>query len=80
MGWPLYPGASEYDQVGVDVALGAGKCTHPSPFSCQGEQMPAFVTFANDGSVFPALPSQPCHYAPGVFIPGKLCAAWNAAF
>lgn len=25
LGWPLYPGASEYDQVGTDIALGAGK-------------------------------------------------------
>lgn len=42
LGWPLYPGASEYDQVGVDIALGAGKCTHLFPFSFQSEQMPTF--------------------------------------
>jgi len=28
LGWPLYPGASEYDQVGADVALDAGKSTN----------------------------------------------------
>lgn len=27
LGWPLYPGASEYDQVGTDIALDAGKST-----------------------------------------------------
>lgn len=42
LGWPLYPGASEYDQVGMDIALGAGKCTHLFPFSCQSEEMPTF--------------------------------------
>lgn len=25
LGWPLYPGASEYDQVGIDVALAIDK-------------------------------------------------------
>lgn len=42
LGWPLYPGASEYDQVGVDIVLGAGKCTLLFPISCQSERMPAF--------------------------------------
>ena len=42
LGWPLYPGASEYDQVGTDIALDAGKCTGVFPFSCQSEQMPTF--------------------------------------
>lgn len=49
LGWPLYPGASEYDQVGTDIALG-GKmvrawmfmgCSFFS-FFCQSEQMPTF--------------------------------------
>lgn len=42
LGWPLYPGASEYDQVGTDIALGAGKSTGVFPFSCHSEQMPTF--------------------------------------
>jgi len=27
LGWPLYPGASEYDQVGTDVTLAIDKST-----------------------------------------------------
>lgn len=56
LGWPLYPGASEYDQVGTDTALGAGKCTGISPFSRQSEQMPTFSVLLTGDVCF--LPSQ----------------------
>lgn len=42
LGWPLYPGASEYDQVGTDIAVDAGKSTGVFCFSWRNEQMSTF--------------------------------------
>ena len=74
LGWPLYPGASEYDQVGMDTALDAGKCMDVSPIFCQHEQIPTSSVLLTGGNVFLTLPSQLFHYPPGVLILGNQCA------
>lgn len=52
LGWPLYPGASEYDQVGMNTVLDAGRCTDVFPFPYPSEGMAAFSALLMRGMCF----------------------------
>lgn len=80
LGWPLYPGASEYDQVGMDIAqvmvsvqVGLLSLVRENRWTDAN-----FLGFANERNVFLILSSQLFHYPPGVFILGNQHAVWYA--